>query len=175
MPNIAKSKLFILQRKHSTEKQNKRTAGTNIYKVLCPALIVHHVFSALFDKFSKRLLSRAPSLYFRLASLSCLPASDSLMQMELAVAGAFGFGGQGHSLEQWRNSKRRWEPRKRSMGMGSLMISPQRGLLLWYSTKEWYALRLGSPEPRLMQSCHRRKRPALNTTSPPVSHFISQW
>lgn len=53
IPNTAKSKLFILQRKHSTEKHNKRTAGTNIYKVLCPALIVHRGFSAPFDKLSK--------------------------------------------------------------------------------------------------------------------------
>lgn len=36
-----------------------------------------------------------------------------------------------HSLEQCLNSKRRWEPRNLSMGIGSLMASPQRGLLLW--------------------------------------------
>jgi hypothetical protein len=36
-----------------------------------------------------------------------------------------------HSLEQCLNSKRRWEPRNLSMGIGNLIISPQRGLLLW--------------------------------------------
>lgn len=89
--NTAKSKLFILQREHFTEKHNKRTAGTNIYKVLCPALIVHHVFSVPLDKFSKRLLSSASSLYFRLASLSFFPPSDSLIQIQLAVEGAGAF------------------------------------------------------------------------------------
>lgn len=33
-------------------------------------------------------------------------------------------------LEQCLNSKRRWDPLKRSMGIGSLITSLQRGLLL---------------------------------------------
>lgn len=56
------------------------------------------------------------------------------------------------SLEQCLNSKRRWDPLKRSMGIGSLTISLQRGPLLWYRTKERYSLVLGSPLPKLMQS-----------------------
>lgn len=34
-----------------------------------------------------------------------------------------------------------------STGMGSLICSAQRGLLLWYSTKEWYSSAPGSPAP----------------------------
>ncbi|TNN66304.1 hypothetical protein EYF80_023440 [Liparis tanakae] len=34
-----------------------------------------------------------------------------------------------------------------STGMGSLICSAQRGLLLWYSTKEWYSSPPGSPAP----------------------------
>lgn len=147
MPNIAKSKLFILQRKHSTENHNRRTAGTNIYKALCPALTVPHVFSLV----NSAEGGLAEPLH-RVPGWPPCPARPGTP--DAALAGSL-WVPRAHSLEQWRNSKRRWEPRKRSMGMGSLTISPQRGLLLWYSTKEWYALRLGSPEPRLMQSCHK--------------------
>lgn len=52
-----------------------------------------------------------------------------------------------HLLEQCRNSKRTCDPRNMSTGIGSLIWSPQRGLLLWYNTKEWYSSTLGSPEP----------------------------
>lgn len=55
--------------------------------------------------------------------------------------------GPTYSLEQCRNSKRTWEPRNMSTGMGSLICSAQRGLLLWYSTSEWYWSEPGSPEP----------------------------
>lgn len=50
-------------------------------------------------------------------------------------------------LEQCRNSNRTCDPRNMSTGMGSLICSAQRGLLLWYSTKEWYSSAPGSPEP----------------------------
>lgn len=50
-------------------------------------------------------------------------------------------------LEQCRNSKRTCDPRNMSTGMGSLICSAQRGLLLWYSTREWYSSAPGSPEP----------------------------
>lgn len=65
------------------------------------------------------------------------------------------------SLEQCLNSKRRWDPLKRSMGIGSLTISLQRGLLLWYRTKERYSLLLGSPLPKLMQSWEEKEHGRL--------------
>lgn len=70
-----------------------------------------------------------------------------------------------HSLEQCLNSKRRCDPLKRSMGIGSLITSLHRGLLLWYSTKERCSGTLGSPEPRLMQSCRGRQRDRERTST----------
>lgn len=51
--------------------------------MLCPSLIVHRVFSATFDKLSKRLLSSAFTVFQR--QISCFPGSASLLQ---AVEGA---------------------------------------------------------------------------------------
>lgn len=51
-------------------------------------------------------------------------------------------------LEQCLSSKRKCVPWNISRGMGSLICSAQRGLLLWYRTKERCSSTPGSPEPQ---------------------------
>lgn len=82
------------------------------------------------------LTSRTPTACL-LSSLLCRPFfrsahikhRTSLEPKELRGRGVR--GPLPHLLEQCRNSKRMWEPRNLSTGMGSFSSSDHRGLLLW--------------------------------------------